>query len=217
MTVVDKNSEDRAAFNHEMMICLKKNACKGVQKLFERMQSRGISPDHRSYNLLIASYLRENDMISAENALALMKGDVGTDVHVYNKFMAHFASKGQVHQAKALFVQLEKDEIEPDKSTYAQYINALTAGRQLDEALAVIAGPVVKHKHVLRFDSYVSLVKALVAAGRQGVYDSPSFLIMYHVFNPSLFTVMFHALFSTHIRIDSFFYIIADYCLYISR
>ncbi len=134
--------------------------------IFAKMRRHGLTPSSRTYNIVIASRLKAGNTVGAEAALLEMKESVGVDIHAYNKFMAHHASKNAMQSSLDTMERIRAQGLTPDGTTYEQLVLALVEGGRLDAAADVV-NKTMQSQGIHPTDHiYLTLVKGYVTAGR---------------------------------------------------
>ncbi|XP_043715216.1 pentatricopeptide repeat-containing protein At4g01400, mitochondrial [Telopea speciosissima] len=105
----------------------------------------GISPNTKSYNIMMRAFCLNNELSIAYNLFNQMfKGDILPDVESYRILMQGLCRKSQVNKAVDLLEDMLNKGFVPDALTYTTLLNSLCRKKELREAYKLLCRMKVK-------------------------------------------------------------------------
>merc|ERR1719379_1071852 len=125
---------------------------KGAMSIFESLERTGVDLNNVIYNTVLDACVECQDLKAAEAWMERMKNAGMTDVVSFNVLIKAHLQKGSFNKAKGLMEEMRKADLQPNRVTFNELINALVTkggegnGKQVwsivDEMQSAVVKPI---------------------------------------------------------------------------
>ncbi|XP_027167400.1 pentatricopeptide repeat-containing protein At4g01400, mitochondrial-like [Coffea eugenioides] len=127
------------------ILVTRRNFLSPALDLFKSAQRYGVSPDTKSYNILMRAFCLNDDLSVAYSLFNQMsKRDVVPDVESYRILIQGFCRKSQVNKAVELLEDMLNKGFVPDALSYSTLLNSLCRKQMLKEAYKLLCRMKIK-------------------------------------------------------------------------
>lgn len=107
-----------------------------ARKVLVMMRAVGVTPDSISFNTVIDTCVRANDLIAAEN---LLRDSMSADIWAHTSLLSGYASKGKADDAVRILNLMTNRGLVPNSHTLSALMTAFVKGNDLDLAKKLLA------------------------------------------------------------------------------
>ncbi|CAN0902883.1 Pentatricopeptide repeat-containing protein At3g06430, chloroplastic [Linum grandiflorum] len=110
-----------------------------MEKWYKKFQDYGISPDIRTFNILISSYGKARNYDKMSSVMEYMgKLGIRWSTSTYNNVMEAFAYGGDVKNMEYTFNKMGKEKAKPDGKTFSCLVNGYADAGMFDEVASTV-------------------------------------------------------------------------------
>jgi len=163
------------AYHYQMSICMKNQDYNGVEEVYKKVISLGLTPTLRTFTALLTARIQARKLDEALKVFDLARSfGLSPDAAMYNRLLVHYGNKHAAQAALETLQEMREKGVTPDSHSLQYVISTLVSRGRIDAARQTFDQETGPGGLIPTPECFIQIVRGYVQADR--ISDALSFM-----------------------------------------